>query len=80
MIFISLKTSEMTIYTFNVIHDDRTIFSSLPDVIYISNGKFIYQIVPGEFTEKVFTILKGTSLESINSDSNPILVLDKLNE
>lgn len=78
--YISLQTSEMTIYTFNVIHDDKTIVPPLPDIINISKGKLIYQIVPNEFPEKVFTRLKGTSLESINSDSNPILVLYNLKD
>lgn len=76
--YISLKNSQMTVYTFNIIHDEKMIVSPLPEIVNISKGKLIYQIVPGEFPEKVFDRLKETSFGIVNSESNPILVLYNL--
>lgn len=78
--YISLKNSEMTIYTFNIIHDERTIVSPLPEIVNISKGKLIYQIVPAQFPEKVFNKLKETTFGTITSESNPILVIYNLKE
>lgn len=77
---ISLKKSEIIIYTFNIIHDERTIVSPLPEVVNISKGKLIYQIVPGELPEQVFNKLKESTFGNINSESNPILILYNLQE
>lgn len=78
--YISLKNSEMTIYTFHIAHDERTIVSPLPEIVNISKGKLIYQIVPGEFPEEVFNRLKEATWGTINGESNPILVLYNLKE
>ena len=78
--YISLKSSETIIYTFNILHDEKTIVSPLPEIVNISKGKLIYQIVPGIFPEKVFNKLKKASFGIVNSESNPILVLYSLKE
>ncbi|MDD3039913.1 6-bladed beta-propeller [Bacteroides sp.] len=78
--YISLKNSEMTVYDFNVVHDEKILVSPLPEIVNISKGKLIYQIVPGEFPEKVFDRLKETSLGFMNNESNPVLILYNLKE
>ena len=78
--YLSLKNSEINIYTFNIVHDEKTIVSPLPEITNISKGKLIFQIIPGELPETVFNRLKGTSFGNVNSQSNPILVLYNLKE
>ncbi len=78
--YISLKNSKMKIYTFDVVHDEKTIVSPLPEIINISKGKLIYQIVPSELPDNIFNKLRETSFEVVNSESNPILILYNLKE
>ena len=47
----------------------------LPDLLSVSDGKLVFQIAPHLFPESAFDNLKGSSLEGINSESNPVLVL-----
>ena len=78
--YISLKNSKIKIYTFDVVHDEKTIVSPLPEIINISKGKLIYQIVPSELPDNILNKLRETSFEVVNSESNPILILYNLKE
>lgn len=76
--YLSLKNPTPIIYTYNIIHDKRTVIAPLPEIINISKGKLIYQIVPGELPDELFA--KELPYGKINGDSNPILVLYNLKE
>lgn len=76
--YISLKERNVTVYTFHVLHDEKTIITPLPEMINISKGKLIYQIVPGEISGVSFT--KETPYGIVRGDANPILVLYNLKE
>lgn len=75
--YISLKKKKATVFTFHIIHDNETIIMPLPEIVNISKGKLIYQIVPGEIG---LSFVKETPYGTIDGDSNPILVLYNLKE
>ncbi|MDR0506067.1 MAG: 6-bladed beta-propeller [Dysgonamonadaceae bacterium] len=48
------------------------------EILGLSSGKLIYQIIPGILPEKVLNLLKNAGFENLESDSNPVLIVYKL--
>ncbi|GAB6011594.1 6-bladed beta-propeller [Viscerimonas tarda] len=76
--FIDLNQPQITplIYR-DVRHFEDIPVSPLPEIINISEGKLIYQIIPGILPEKAISSLTKYS-NDISSESNPILVIYNL--
>ncbi|MDR2145646.1 MAG: 6-bladed beta-propeller [Tannerella sp.] len=77
-VYINLNDSVPTIYWINIKQPSEIVVQPLPEIIGLSRGKLIYQIIPDR--EGIVKRLNST-FENITFDleSNPILVLYTLN-
>lgn len=70
-----LSAPDPVVYRLDIQHPAQTPISLFPEVLAVSGGKFIFQIVPGELPDGAFDSLRDTAYGTRTAAANPLLVL-----
>ncbi len=79
-VYISTKTGDCTVCQYDIKHSDEITISPIPNIVGISDGKLIYQIIPDILPPNLIGRLNDMMPDNkvVAEDSNPVLVLYKL--
>jgi hypothetical protein len=80
--YTSLDTINPIVYNYTIKHAKELIIDPLPEILALSDSILVFQIVPDILPDKLLDKLNQNPIygSDITSDSNPILILYRLND